>query len=365
MEPSYRRLALSILIADAILAAGCGHKGSPSPPLRIRPEAVKELRIRQRGDRVILTMAEPKERTDGSDFEEPVLLRLRQVRPPEPAQAKTKRRIRPAGGAQAELASWMVPQEEWKQYKSKGRLQVPISISSLDLPASPAAASGGERRVSFVAEVQEGRRKRGSIAGPVTLTLCEPPKAPQSVDARPAPGGVLVSWTHPGAPIAVNVYRAEGAEPFTEHPLRAVLAGETGFLDEAVKMGASYRYEVRSGAGEQTQRCESEPGAAQVTAVDTFAPAPPQGLAAAAETALIRLFWTPGPEADLAGYKVYRSEGSTSEFDLLTPSPIAETTYADTEVSRGVTYTYAITAVDNVKPPNESERSASASEALP
>ena len=34
--------------------------------------------------------------------------------------------------------------------------------------------------------------------------------------------------------------------------------------------------------------------------------APPRGLAAAAEEDIIRLFWTPGPEPDLAGYLVYR-----------------------------------------------------------
>lgn len=364
MEPSSRRLAATLL-ALALLAAACGHKGPPSPPQEIRPEAVKDLRVRQRGDRIILSLAEPKARTDGSPLEEPTVLRLEQVTPPEPAAGKAKGRKRPRGEAR-EVSAWVVPKDRWGEYKSKGRLQIPIAISSLAPPEPRAGASPGARRVAFVAEVQEGRRKRGARAGPVVLTLCEAPAAPRSVAARPAPGGVLVSWENGDAkPAGVLVYRAEGTERFEERPSRELPAGAESFLDESVKMGATYRYQVRLGAGEQAQRCESEPGSAEVTAVDIFAPAPPQGLAAAAESSLIRLFWTPSPEPDLAGYNVYRKEGDAEEYRLLTPAPITETTYADTDVKRGVTYTYAVSAVDQAASPNESERSAPARDALP
>jgi len=364
MAPPSRRAGTVVLLALATLLSACGHKGPPSPPQRIRPEAVGELRLRQRGDRVILSLSEPKGRTDGSPFEGTVILRLVQVAPPEPAagKAKGKRRLR---GETREISSWVVPKESWSAYKSKGRLRIPISVSSLVLP--PAASGGGQegRRVAFTAEIQEGR-KRGAIAGPVVLALCQAPGAPRSVTARPAPGGVLVSWDAGDAKGAeILVYRAEGAQPFAEKPSRELPAGTGSFLDEGVKMGSTYRYEVRLGAGDQAQRCESEPLSAEVTAADTFAPAPPKGLAAAAETALIRLFWTPSPEPDVAGYKVYRKEGDAEEFELLTPAPITETTYADTAVKRGVTYTYAVSAVDNAASPNESERSTPAREALP
>jgi fibronectin type 3 domain-containing protein len=46
----------------------------------------------------------------------------------------------------------------------------------------------------------------------------------------------------------------------------------------------------------------------------------------------------------------------------LTPEPIHETTYRDTTVKPGVTYVYAVEAVDNAPVPNVSAPSNKASE---
>ncbi len=122
----------------------------------------------------------------------------------------------------------------------------------------------------------------------------------------------------------------------------------------------------RFGAGEDPSRCETE-GSVETGAgfVDIFPPAPPAGLAAAAEESLIRLFWTPGAEPDIAGYMVYRSDSGDAPFVPLTSAPIAATTYADTAVKRGRRYTYVVSAVDTASPPNESRWSEPAEENLP
>jgi len=98
--------------------------------------------------------------------------------------------------------------------------------------------------------------------------------------------------------------------------------------------------------------------------VDTFPPAPPEGLAAVVENGAIRLFWRPNREPDLHGYRVYRTEGGGAEWKLLTPDEITTTSYTDRDVTAGVVYSYAVTARDGAVPPNESGKSQPAVETM-
>lgn len=91
---------------------------------------------------------------------------------------------------------------------------------------------------------------------------------------------------------------------------------------------------------------------------DTFAPAAPQQLAAIAGAGNISLIWEPNTEPDLAGYIVLRGDASGDRLTPLTPSPIRETTFRDTNVQPGTRYVYAIVAVDTAKPQNVSAQSA-------
>jgi len=319
---------------------------------------------------VILSLAAPKSRTDGSPLEEPVVLRLTLLRESHGPHAKAPRRRTKLPGATAErpvASSWIVPMADWAAYAAANRIEIPIAIADLDLPKEAEAAAAGGRQISFVAEVQEGKRWKSLPAGPVSLSLCNPPPAPTFVDARTSPGGILVTWNNSGADsVPIQVYRSEGDAGFGEHPYRSLPPGATTFLDEATQMGAGYRYQVRLGHAADPNRCESEKGGdAAATRLDFFPPARPQGLAAAAEEALIRLFWTPGPEPDIAGYLVYRSDGPDQPFHLLTAKPIAATTYADPDVRKGKRYTYVVSAVDGAQPPNESVWSEPAEETMP
>ena len=360
--------AATLLAAAGVLAA-CGKKGVPQPPVRILPETVEGFEGRQRGDRVILSLLEPAGRTDGSAFEEAVVLRLIQLPEEGAAAAATGRGRRPhpapSGGPAG--VSWVVPREEWPAYRVEKRLEIPIAIASLELEERSGDAAGpAGRKLSFVAEIQEGKRKRSVHAGPVTLTLCAAPSPPKKVEVRLTASGILVEW---GAPervgSAVHVYRATGNGPFPRTPFRTLSSSAQSLLDDSVAPGTAYRYEVRLAGGADPLRCESDAVGAGATYVDIFAPAPPQGLAAAAEESLIRLFWTPNAEPDLAGYLVYRREGADDPFRPLTPQPIAETTYADTAAERGRRYTYVVAAVDTATPPNRSAWSEPAEERLP
>lgn len=352
----------------AILTAGCGKKGSPQPPLRVRPAAVEDLSVRQRGDALILMLREPKTRTDGSRYAdgEPVLLRLRRV--PESAldPARSRGTRRKARQAAAGGVSWVIPREKWATYRKANRLEIPIAITSLEMGKAGEGGSLAGRKVGFVAEVQEGKRKRSLLAGPARVILCEAPPSPRGVEARNADGGILVWWeAGDKTPDKVHLYRAEGERPYPPRPYRRLEAGSGPFLDPVPPAGNSLRYQIRFASGEKPIQCESLPAEASATAVDLFPPQRPTGLAAAAEDSLIRLFWSPGAEPDLAGYLVYRSGGPAEPFGRLTPEPITATTYADTAVEPGRRYVYVVSAVDNATPPNESRWSSPAAERLP
>jgi hypothetical protein len=71
----------------------------------------------------------------------------------------------------------------------------------------------------------------------------------------------------------------------------------------------------------------------------------------------VALAWSPVAAADLAGYVILRGEGPGETLQPLTRVPATARSYRDTTVRSGVTYTYAIVAVDRAVPPNASAAS--------
>ncbi|MBL0739669.1 fibronectin type III domain-containing protein [Chryseolinea lacunae] len=64
--------------------------------------------------------------------------------------------------------------------------------------------------------------------------------------------------------------------------------------------------------------------------VDSIPPGIPIGLSGKVdEFGNVRVYWKKNKDADILGYRVYRAYYSTEEFSLLTPEPIADTTFAD------------------------------------
>ena len=96
---------------------------------------------------------------------------------------------------------------------------------------------------------------------------------------------------------------------------------------------------------------------------DTSAPAAPQGLAASADDGAVGLSWSANGEPDLAGYDLYRSTSTpvaTSGTPLNGSDLIRATSYADSGLSNGTSYHYALVAVDgaNNRSPASGEASA-------
>ncbi len=143
--------------------------------------------------------------------------------------------------------------------------------------------------------------------------------------------------------------------PITTAPVKAATYTDTPSYGEH-----EYRVTAVATAGPPLQQSGfSEP--VRATFRDLVAPPAPTGVTALLETKLVRLLWDPVEAPDLAGYRIYRSEGIGHENEIreagtfpIVPEPMTATTFVDPGVQLGIAYRYGLTSVD--KNGNESAK---------
>lgn len=84
-------------------------------------------------------------------------------------------------------------------------------------------------------------------------------------------------------------------------------------------------------------------------------PFPPRGVYSITGDGSVEVFWWPNQEDDIAGYVIYRSLDKTSNYEEIGTVDLKTTAFTDTTVQNGITYFYAVSAVDMAK--NKSELS--------
>jgi len=90
--------------------------------------------------------------------------------------------------------------------------------------------------------------------------------------------------------------------------------------------------------------------------ISTTPPSPPSNLVAVPSPDALRLAWNPSASTNVAAYAIYRAAGAGALIRVAT-TLAGNTTFVDRDVRAGVTYRYAVTAIDNARTPNESARS--------
>jgi hypothetical protein len=205
-----------------------------------------------------------------------------------------------------------------------------------------------------------GVTRSGRFGQPVRVTvpLVTPLAPPTGVAARFTESAIALDWTPPpadaGADVPMfNVYPTSGRTAINAAPLATPTYEHT-----LAEYGKEQCFVVRSVQIVSGVPIESEASAPTCTTPqDIFPPAAPTGLQAVATPDGVSLSWEATAAADLAGYVILRGESPGDTLQPLTPEPIRETTYRDTTVKPGVTYVYAVAAVDRATPPNASPRS--------
>jgi chitodextrinase len=201
-----------------------------------------------------------------------------------------------------------------------------------------------------------GNTSAQSTAAGVTTPDTIPPSVPTGLAASaPASGTVNLTWAAAtdtgGSGLAgYKIYRA-GAQIGT--------SASATYTDTTTLGTTSYTYAVA--AYDNAGNVSAQSSGASITTPDTIPPSVPTGLTATViSAAQINLNWNASTDtggSGMAGYRIYRNgvvfSGTTATV----------TSYADTSVGGGTTYTYTVAAIDNAQ--NISAQSTSANATTP
>ncbi len=289
------------------------------------PAKVTDLAANQRGGVVIAHFTVPQLTTENKPIPLPLTLDLRAGANPadhfDQNQWAAQARHIPAPEITGALATYHIPCAEW---------------------------TGKE--VLLAARITAGNGKQGEWSNIVIVPVVAAPPAPEAVTATATAEGVRVAWHAPEGRFRV-LRRAEDGEYAT-----AGTADKTEWIDRSAEFDKPYRYRVEAIVPlESNKEAESDLSSeVAITPRDTFPPTVPSGVRADAAPASIELAWTRSPEADLAGYRIYRAAGNG---DFAKLAEVAQApAYSDHAVQHGTRYRYAVTAFDQKG--NESGRSA-------
>ncbi len=356
--------------------SGCGTPSDPQPPRPAIPVAVTDLSARQQGDGAVLTFTLPAQTTEGDTLSAPPDVEI--------FRAFLAPGLRPARQPPPLALVYTIPSAVVDTYATDGRLRFVDPLKPDEI-----VKHSGEQLIYFV-RTRVSKRAASADSNRVAFRVYPVPEKISDLAATVSESAVELRWTPParttsGAPISAlggyRIYRGE-VEPASaveaqadpskakfKSPLELLgVSPSASYRDAQFEFERTYFYVVRSVAQYDLDSVESADSSALVlTPRDTFPPAAPKDLVvvfvpATPDTpAHFDLSWSISPEADVAGYNVYRSDAQGAPATRLNPELLPTPTFRDMSVSRGNSYTYSVTAVDRAG--NESARSAPVSAA--
>jgi hypothetical protein len=357
-------LALAFCLVVCALAMGCAAPGEPTARHPIVPAAVTDLSSRQYGSAFALQFTLPERSLDREAL-------------PEHPSIEIFRAMLPPGAAPDKKTDWRlafsIPSERVDSYLKGGRIEFHDPITAADF-ARPADSS-----VAYKVRTRSSKARASEDSNIVTARIYPAPDAPGEAQVDVTESALVLHWAEvavpPGAAsVAYRVYRGE-IGPGLENPpqdisqvklktplelLGSLPSGE--FRDSHFEFGTAYVYTVRSvvqfGA-DLVESADSQP--AIVTPRDVFPPAAPTGIeitvvpATPQAPAYVELSWAISPEADLAGYSVYRSDAEGAPGDRISTETLPSPAFRDISVAPGRRFYYRVTALDRAG--NESPKS--------
>ncbi len=354
-------LVCPVLVILILALAGCGAPGDPVPPSPPIPVTISDLSARQMGDAVMLTFTLPTKSVLGDKL------------PEVPTMEILRGSLSPDGKADDKSFHIVdtVPGAILKSYLEKGKVRFPEPVA----PAEIRAVAGSTVIYRVRARVSDKKTSANSNDASLKLFAVAAPIVNLRTDLTEH--GVELSWTAPaqtsgGEAIAAieqyHVYRGEldpspaasaakdMAHASWKSPLMQIASTKVPeYRDSAFDYGKTYVYSVRSslsGSGDGVALESNDSNSAVLTPLDTFPPTAPQGVVAAvlpgaeAGRPVVDLSWSISVEADLVGYRVYRSEKPGERGKLLTAELLLTPAYRDNSVAIGQHYWYSVSAVD-------------------
>jgi len=366
--------------------AACGKRGDPHPPIPVIPKPTSDLVVAQRGAKLILSWSFPSLTTSGQKLggiRRAVVYRYAEelpvTQPPRDTKTLLPGDIDPTVPTAITLFAKVPPIGRQQFTRLRQRVD---SLEPSALPAATAGArlvyedsppfhtsDGRPLRLDY-AVVTEGFTAKSEMSNLAIIVPVDVPVPPDSLAATPKPEGVLLTWKAPQKVFTgdekprvagYNIYRSAKGQEAEDlaTPVNATPVSQTTYTD--VPAYGTHQYVVTAVASNGPPRIESDPSAPTVAEFkDLVPPPPPTGLTALVETNAVRLVWDAVDAPDLAGYRLYRTEGTglqelkvVARIPLVVNPPLTQTHYTDTTVNRGISYFYELASVD--KSGNESK----------
>ncbi|KIX11748.1 fibronectin type III domain-containing protein [Dethiosulfatarculus sandiegensis] len=323
------------LVSLLVMAAGCGIKGLPSPSAEVGPQQVTNLKARTMANGIQVSLGVP---AADRPAQRVVKVRLRFAYLPLTGNPKCppciprlrNERVFDLSGSDAVLMEGGIFQ--WLDQN---------------------APVGKEAVYRVVLEDAAGRKSEpSSLARAPRVILTAPPKG---LFVRSGDSEVQVSWQGPVVDreklgdegLSGYVVYRQGAEDSEPRALNTMPLVEPGLLDKSVVNGETYYYSVASVSRVAGRQVLGDPGE-RVKAMpqDLTAPQVPADLMAVNHAQGVLLRFSPNPEPDVSGYRIFRQDKKGDKWQLLNNVLNSENTYLDTTAKAGETYTYRVQSVD-------------------
>lgn len=353
-----RLLSYLISLFLLFLFLSCGKKGPILPPLVKIPKSTEDVKVTQRGAKVILTWSNPTAYIDGRPLTEitevEIWLLEEKIESEEKEQTFSKEEFERNAKLASSIKKEKFPDHQIKEGETFHKLCYFYELSGEEFET---------KKLTFGLRIKIGRKKKSAFSELVSIEPKILPAPPQKVRASVFKDRIEIEWDPPEKNFDLssppdfkgyNIYRAEGEGEARR--INSQLVEKEKYDDKIFVFGSVYYYSIRASVTESSPFLESEDSEIKkISAKDTFAPASVAGLVSVAGKDVIALSWDASKEEDLAGYQVWRKAEGEDEFVLLTFEPIRENSYSDITVERNTRYYYAITAVDEFG--NESQKS--------
>lgn len=365
-------LATKILATAGLCAVitSCAQTGAPQPPSLKLPKPPSDLRALRKGNTVTMTWSIPTFTTDHET--------IRDLGPTMICRSTLAEITKCENPAEIVPPQQLPVQKPQKTQQQSGH-EKPTPETYVDKVPESVLSDKAERDITYAVEVLNQNARGAGLSNLIHLPAIRTLAAPGDLAVALNEDGALLTWTsggepssQPGVEYRYRIYRREENDDKEtvagEIPVGA--AGPEHFLDP-IEWEKTFVYRItvvsllpRAGGVVQVEGDDSP--LVRVVAHDVFPPAVPAGLQAAysgeGQKPFIDLIWAPVTSADLAGYNVFRREG-TGAFVKINIELVKTPSYRDPAVAPGKTYTYSVSSVD-VRA-NESARSEETTESVP